>query len=167
MSGKTECPMCLKKYNNQENKPYLLTCGDTMCLKCINYFNEALKKVEFECRECCNTTKSSGIMNKSAIPPDNAKEKNENKDNKNSSSTDGFFEIIIKPKDNKKFSIKVKKEYTINKVKEIIKTEKNMPPQNYILAFKKPLKDENKTLEYYGINSTVTIQQISNVVGGK
>ena len=89
------------------------------------------------------------------------------KNNKNSSTTDGFFEIIIKPKNNQKFSIKVKKEYTIYKVKEIIKTEKNMPPQNYVLAFKKPLKDENKTLEYYGINSTVTIQQISNVVGGK
>jgi hypothetical protein len=57
----------------------MLTCGDTMCLKCINYFKDALKKEEFECRECCNTTKSSGIMNKSAIPPDDAKENNEKK----------------------------------------------------------------------------------------
>ena len=105
-------------------------------------------------------------MNKSAIPPDNAKEKNENKDNKNSSSTDGFFEIIIKPKDNKKFSIKVKKEYTIKKVKEIIETEKNMPPQNYILAFKKPLSDLDKTLEYYGITTTVTLIQVAYLEGG-
>ena len=119
MSGKTECPMRLKKYNKKENIPYILGCGDTMCLKCINYFKEALQKTEFECPECCNTTKSSGIINK-VIPLDDVTEKEENKDNKNNNSTDGFFEIIIKPKDNKKFSIKVKKEYTINQVIQII-----------------------------------------------
>ena len=161
MSIKTECPMCFKKYNKKENIPYMLGCGDTMCLKCINYFKEALQKTEFECPECCNTTKSSGIINK-VIPLDDVTEKEENKDN----STDGFFEIIIKPKNDKKFSIKVKKEYTINQVKQIILKEKNMPPQSYHLAFKKPLSELYKTLESYGITKTVTLIQVANLEGG-
>ena len=162
MSIKTECPMCFKKYNKKENIPYILGCGDTMCLKCINYFKEALQKTEFECPECCNTTKSSGIINK-VIPLDDVTEKEENKDNKNNNSTDGFFEIMIKPKNDKKFSIKVKKEYTINQVKQIILKEKNMPPQSYHLAFKKPLSELYKTLESYGITKTVTLIQMTNL----
>ena len=165
MSAKNECPLCLKKYNKEENKPYILECGDTMCLKCINYYKEALKKEEFECRECCNNTKSSGIMNK-AISLEDAKETNENNNNKNNNSTDGFFEIMIKPKNDQKFSIKVKKDYTINQVKQIIFKEKNMPTESYHLAFKKPLSELDKTLEYYGITTTVTLIQVANLVGG-
>ena len=165
MSGKNECPLCFKKYNKTENQPFLLTCGDTMCLKCINYYKEALKKEEFECRVCCNNTKSSGIMNKNAIPSDDDKEKNENKDNK-SSSTDGFFEIMIKQKNGQQFSIKVKKEYTIKEVKDIIKKEKDISPLSYNLAFKTPLTDLNKTLEFYKITQTVTLIQVAYLQGG-
>jgi hypothetical protein len=164
MSIKTECPMCFKKYNKKENIPYILGCGDTMCLKCINYFKEKLQKTEFQCPECCDTTKSSGIIGiiNDVIPLDDVTEKEENKDN----STDGFFEIMIKPKIDKKFSIKVKKEYTIDQVKGIIKKEKDISPLSYNLAFKTPLTDLNKTLEFYKITQTVTLIQMANLQGG-
>lgn len=158
---KDECPLCFKKYNNQENKPYILTCGDTMCLKCINYYKEALGKETFECPDCCcKDAKSSGIFNKN-VPLNNKDEINQNS---NTNNADGFFDLIIREKNGGKFNIKVKKEYTIKKVKEIIKTERNIQ-ENYELAFKSPLLDD-KTLEFYKITSTVTITQISNLKGG-
>ena len=162
-----ECPVCFKKYNKEENKPYILECGDSLCLKCIDSYKEILGKKIFECPICCQDTKSTGIMNK-AIPLDDAKETNENKYNNNNNDTMiGFFEITIKPKNsNDSFAIKVKKEYSINQVKQIIYKEKKMPPENYNLAWRRPLIELDKTLEYYGITKTVTILQISNVIGG-
>lgn len=161
--SKNECPLCFKNFNNQENKPYIMTCGDTICLKCIDYYKEALKKEIFECPTCCHDTKSSGIFNKAIDLNDNS---NENQNTEDSDNKDGFFELLIRNKTSQeKISIKVKKEYTIGEVKNILYKEKNIPIQSYHLAFRKPLNDEN-TLESYGIIKTVTITQISDLVGG-
>ena len=131
-----------------------------MCLKCISYYKEALRKETFECPDCCTKdVKSSGIFNKN-VPLNNQDEIKKSSSN----NTDGFFELIIREKNGSRFSIKVKKEYTIRKVKEIIKIERNIQ-ENYELAFKSPLSDD-KTLEFYKITSTVTITQISNLKGG-
>lgn len=160
--SKNECPCCRENFNNEENKPYIMECGDTICLKCINNYQEALKKETFECPTCCNETKSSGILNKSIVLNNNSNQI----ENQNNGSTDGFFELLIRNKTSQeRISIRVKKEYTIRKVKDILLKEKNIPIQNYHLAFKKPLNDDN-TLESYGITKTVTITQISDLVGG-
>ena len=160
-----ECPVCFKKYNKEENKPYILECGDTLCLKCINNYKEALQKETFECSKCCKNTKSLGIMNR-AIPLDDNQGTNNNKDNNNNSSTDGFF-VNIKLKNGEKISIKVKKEYTINQLKQMISDEKNIEFKKLNLSYKRPLLNGNKTLESYGITKTVTVIQISDLVGGK
>lgn len=161
--SKNECPLCFKKFNNQENKPYIMTCGDTICLKCIDHYKEALQKETFECPTCCVETKSTGIFNKAIDLNDNS---NENQNTEDSDNKDGFFELLIRNKTSQeKISIKVKKEYTIGEVKNILYKEKNIPIQSYHLAFRKPLNDEN-TLESYGIIKTVTITQISDLVGG-
>ncbi len=161
--SKNECPVCFKKFNNQENKPYTTTCGDTICLKCIDYFKEALQKEIFQSPTCCVDTKSTGIFNKAIDLNDNS---NENQNTEDSDNKDGFFELLIRNKTSQeKISIKVKKEYTIGEVKNILYKEKNIPIQSYHLAFRKPLNDEN-TLESYGIIKTVTITQISDLVGG-
>lgn len=158
-----ECPVCFNKYNSQDNKPILLDCGDTMCLKCINYYKEALLKESFECPNCCTkNAKSTNIMNK-AVPLNNS---NETTNSTSESSADGFFEVTIRTKNSDEFLIPVKKEYTIKKLKEEIKRVKNMDPLEYELAFKKPLLDLNKTLEQYNITGPVTIIQTSNVKGG-
>lgn len=74
----------------------------------------------------------------------------------------GFFEVFIIPKNSAPFSIKIKKEYIINQVKQIIQQEKGITNENYQLAFNRPLLDGNKTLESYGVTKTVRIWQISN-----
>ena len=162
------CPLCFEKYNKEENKPFMLKCGDSLCLRCINYYKTEIGKEIFECPICCNETNSTGIMNK-AFRLDDAKEKNEKKDNNNNNNNDsmnGFFEVTIKSKNSKTFTIKVRKEYTINQVKQIIFEEKKIPPENYNLSWKRPLIQLDKTLENYGITKTVTIIQISNLIGG-
>ena len=155
-----KCGVCLKRYNKQENKPFLLMCGHTMCLKCINYYTKALRKETFECSVCWNNTKSCGIMNLS-IPLNNEEKINTNN---NTDNAQGFFELFIKLLKGSKCSIKVKKEYTIKQVKEIIKKEKNIQ-EEIVLAFKSPLNDD-RTLESYNITKTVTIIQISSIKGG-
>jgi len=159
-----ECPVCFNKYNSDENKPILLDCGDTMCLKCINYYKESLQKDTFECANCCKKdAKSTNIMNK-AVPLNNS---NETTTSNSTASADGFFEVTIRTKNGDEFFIAVKKEYTIKKLKEEIKKVKNIEPSEYEFAFKKPLLDMNKTLEQYGITGPVTIIQTSNVEGGR
>ena len=159
-----ECPVCFNKYNSDENKPILLDCGDTMCLKCIKFYKESLRKETFECANCCKKdAKSTDIMNK-YVPLNNS---NETTTSNSTASADGFFELTIRTKKGDEFFIAVKKEYTIKKLKEEIKKVKNIEPSDYEFAFKKPLLDKDKTLEQYGITGPVTITQISNVIGGR
>ena len=59
--SKYECPICSKNYNNSINQPYILKCGDTICSKCINYYEKEGKKT-IECPVCCYETESTGII---------------------------------------------------------------------------------------------------------
>jgi len=159
------CQFCKKGYNNNENTPMLLECGDSCCSSCINKFHEILCKDEFECSLCCHMTKSTKIRNKQLIP----KEKASNLAKSLKASIRGEFEIYIRIKSNtgsEKFSIFVTKEMTIGELKEKIQNEKGFDSSQFDLAFRKPLTQLNQTLEYYRIVKTVTITQISNVHGG-
>ena len=75
---------------------------------------------------------------------------------------DKEFEIYIKPGTGEGFFfINVTKMITLRQLKEKIEKEKGYDKNHYILSFKKPLNDESKTLEYYGIKKAVTLNQIS------
>ena len=163
--SENQCQFCKKRFNNNENTPMILKCGDSCCSSCINKFKEILEKDEFECSLCCHQTKSTNIKNKQLIPKENVS--NLNKSLK--ASVHGEFEIYIRIKSNtgsEKFSIFVRKEMTIGELKEKIQNEKGFDSSQFDLAFRKPLTQLNKTLEYYKIVKTVTITQISNVHGG-
>ena len=164
--AENQCQFCKKAYNNSENTPMILDCGDSCCSSCIKKFEEILSKDEFECSLCCHNTKSSGIKNKQLIPKENASNCAKNL----KASICGEFEIYIRIKSNtgsEKFSIFVTKEMTIGELKEKIQNEKGFDSSQFDLAFRKPLTQLNQTLEYYRIVKTVTITQISNVHGGK
>jgi len=162
----TSCKICAKNYNNGDNKPMILECGDTLCLACIKRYKEALNKAEFECPHCCNPTKSTTIPNKNLIPKNGSV--SNSSFNPNQSPAEGEFEIFIKPKDNTpKFSMRVTKNMTISQLKSKLQTEKGYNPNQFDLAYKRPLKNLSNTLESYGIKNTCTLTQISNVIGGK
>ena len=158
------CKVCKLIYNKNENKPFLLKCGDTLCLSCIKNYKEALKKDIFECPTCCTETESSGIENKAAYPKDGGdKKSNDN----NNNTVSGEFEIYVRRQEEAdKYSLKVTKTMTVGQLKDKIQKEKGFDKKLYQLSFKRPLEDENKTLEFYGITKTVTITQISNFEGG-
>ena len=155
-----ECGVCLKKYNEYENKLILLICGDTLCLRCINYYKEALRKDVFECRIYGTNTKSTGVIKMMAYKKDI-----DIPDIPTSFLYDKF-EILIKCKNGEKYSFKVTKTMTIGELKDKIKKEIGINKDNYELVYKRPLLDLSKTLEYYGINKTETLIMISNFVGG-
>ena len=158
------CKVCKNYYNKNENRPFLLECGDTLCLKCIKNYKEALKKDIFECPTCCTNTKSLNVENKMAYP----KEGEIVSLNSNIKVPEkGEFEVFIRPKvEADKYSLLVTKTMTIGQLKDKIEREKGYNKKNFALAFKKPLNDDSKTLESYGITKTVTITQISVVEGG-
>jgi hypothetical protein len=55
------------------------------------------------------------------------------------------------------------------KLKELIakiKSQEGIEPKTYDLCFKKPLVDENLTLESYDIKKTVTVTMITKFIGG-
>ena len=155
------CKVCKNYYNKNENRPFLLECGDTLCLKCIKSYKEALEKDIFECPTCCTSTKSLNVENKMAYP----KEGEIVSLNSNIKVPEkGEFEVFIKTPFGSKYSLLVTKTMTIGQLKDKIEREKGYNKNNLILAFKKPLYD-SKTLESYGITRTVTISQISCLVG--
>ena len=78
----------------------------------------------------------------------------------------GFFTIKVRLLNGDRIEINVRKDYTIQKLKEIIQDKTNISKDRLYLAFMKILEDEKKTLEYYGITRSVSILQISEPVGG-
>ena len=84
----------------------------------------------------------------------------------NSENSDGFFEIYVKLLNGGRIVINVRKDYTIQKLKEIIQNKANISKDRLYLAFKKPLSDEKKTLEDYGITRSVSILQTCSESGG-
>ena len=159
------CEICKKLYNKNKNKPFLLTCGDTICMACIKDYKEALKKDTFECPTCCcGDAKSTGFENKSVYPTEEEIKNANNISQISQAPVIGEFEIFIRPK-SEKYSIKVTKSMTVGQLKDKILSVKGYNKANYKLAFKRPLADETKTLESYGITKTVTITQISGFEG--
>ena len=78
----------------------------------------------------------------------------------------GFFTIKVRLLNGDRIEINVRKDYTIQKLKEIIQDKTNISKDRLYLAFTRPLEDEKKTLEYYGITRSVSILQISEERGG-
>ena len=52
--SKPQCRYCKNKFDNNGDKPILLTYGDTMCSSCINYIETVLNKKFLECIVCMN-----------------------------------------------------------------------------------------------------------------
>ena len=84
----------------------------------------------------------------------------------NSENSDGFFQIYVKLLTGDTIEINVRKNYTIQKLKEIIKNKANISKDRLYLAFTKPLIDEKKTLENYDITRSVSILQTCSESGG-
>jgi hypothetical protein len=155
------CCCCKNYYNRNKNKPILLDCGDTLCQSCINFYKTL--KDEFECPICCNSTKSLEIENKSAYPEEgyiSASSTNIQNSGKDE------FKITIRAKGSTRFNLIVTKTMTVEQLKDMIQREQGYNKNSYFLSFKKPLQDLYKTLEYYGIIKSVTIQMIEPFRGG-
>ena len=78
----------------------------------------------------------------------------------------GFFKICVKLLSGERIEINVRKDYTIQKLKEIIQDKTNISKDRLYLAFTKPLEDEKKTLENYDITRSVSILQTCSESGG-
>ena len=157
-----ECPICKCPYVKNERKAFILQCGDSSCSKCIDFYKSAGKET-FECQKCCHQTKSLNIENNALY---------QNSSNQNNSQPapkpqNDEFEILIRKKNSsEKFPILVKKTMTVRELKNKIKREQNIDQNTYELAFKKPLKDLDHTLESYSITQTVTVTMLAEFFGG-
>ena len=161
MTDDFKCPICKFEYDINNRKAFILMCGDSACSQCIKFYKDA-GKTSFECEKCCNITQSANIENKSLYQNSNVqKKKPEQKPQRDQ------FEIYIRKKDKQeKFSLLVKKKMTLKELKKEIKNQENIDPITYDLCFKKPLTEDNSTLESYGITKTVTITMITKFDGG-
>ena len=108
------CGICKWQYNNNKNKPILLTCGHTLCLACINFYKEAGKE-EIECPKCCSNSKSTNIICNNIICKNLKKTKIES----SSSIGDNEFEIYIRTMKGEKIILKVNKTMTISQLKNM------------------------------------------------
>ena len=87
--------------------------------------------------------------------------------NNNNSDSNGFFKIYFEQRSKmEKLAITVKKDYTIERVKEIIQNITDKNPNTYELVFKRPLIDESRTLEEYNIKKTCTLVEVAICEGG-
>ena len=165
MSG--ECMVCKNKFNKTDHIPYILDCMDTLCSKCVNHYvesytKEGVPKGEFKCPECCNTTKSTNKINKACLPKDNAPINN----NANAAPIGNEFEVTIKFLDGSRTNFRVTKTMTVAQLISKISQEKGINANQLKLAFKMPLNETSKTLEFYKITKPVTIMQVDYLKGG-
>ena len=147
------CSLCKNLYDKDIHIPFLLGCGDTMCSKCINYYQEVFKQGKIECPICDQYTYSTKIENKKAYPNYTMKDKQSHEKEE--------FEIYIKCLDGERFSFKVTRSMTVGQLYEKVQELKGYNKSKFRLFFKRPLYDHSKTLESYGITRTVTIMEIS------
>ena len=94
--SKPQCRYCKNKFDNNNNKPLLLTCGDTICSSCINYTETVLNKKFFEYPVCVNRVSSTNIINKSKL-----------KENLNFDEMNKEFPILIRYTDCQKIELLV------------------------------------------------------------
>ena len=143
------CPICKEPYNKNSRKVFLLSCGHSACYQCIKFYEDLGK--EIMCEVCCNMSKPLNFENKAAY----------SKIMISINGNDDEFEIFIKKKnDPYKFSIVVKRGMTLGELKKKIKEKEDIDFSSYGLGFKRPLTDDSKTLESYGIINTCTLSII-------
>ena len=164
-----ECPSCKMKYKKNERIPYLLSCQDTICSKCITFNTEAYTKKTkekfkgFKCPICCNEeVKSLNMEIKALYPPDDEP----TVANLNTGSVQGEFEITIKFLDRTRLVVKVNKDLKVGQLISNVARQKGINERHLFLAFKQPMKEKDKTLEFYKITSSVTLMQVNNLDGG-
>lgn len=158
-----ECPSCKTKYKKNERIPYLLSCDDIICSKCIKFNKEVSAKEEFKCPICCNEKIIS--LNKeikALYPPDDEP----TVANLNTGSVQGEFEITIKFLDRTRLVVKVNKDLKVGQLISNVARQKGINERHLFLAFKQPMKEKDKTLEFYKITSSVTLMQVNNLDGG-
>lgn len=153
------CGCCKQVYKKMTNMPILLSCGDIICSKCISFFTYGLNKDEFECPICCDNIKSTKIEIKNLYPKDIISIIS------SQNHAPKEFEIFIKFLNGEKYSTKVTKELTIEQLKSKISKETGIDLRQKELIYKRPLNNR-QTLEFYGIKNSVTIMEISSVIGG-
>lgn len=161
MSEDYKCPICKIEYNRNNRKAYILLCGHSSCSECINFHKEA--KRDIECGKCCKLTQSANIENQACYQNNDTQTDEEPK-----IPDKDEFEIYIRKKTGgEKFSMLVKKNMKLKELIDKIESQEDIKPTTYELCFKKPLTEEDKTLEYYGITRTCTITMITKFDGGK
>ena len=156
------CPACKMKYKKNERIPYLLSCSDTICSQCINFYTKAYTKEEFGCPKCCNDVKSLKIENKALYPP----EDESTAVNLNPGPVQGEFEITIKFLDRSRLALKVNKNMKVSELISKVANQKGINQSQLKLVFKQPLKEQDKTLEFYKITGPVTLMQVNYLDGG-
>ena len=156
------CPACKIKYNRNTNIPIMLSCNDTICKLCINFYTQAFTKEIFECPICCNNTKSEKRENKALYPKDEIS----NNTNASTSSVPGGFQITIKFLDRSRLTMLVTKSMKVGELINKVAFQKGINASKLFLAFKQPLKQKEKTLEFYNITSEVTLIQVNTLDGG-
>lgn len=158
-----ECPSCKMKYKKNERIPYLLSCQDTICSKCIKFNTEAFKKKEFKCPICCNENiKSLNMEIKALYPSDDEP----TVVSLNAGPVQGEFEITIKFLDRSTLTAKVNKDMKVRQLISNVAKQKGINENNLKLAFKKTLNEKDKTLEFYGITGPVALTQVNSLIGG-
>ena len=158
-----ECPSCKMKYKKNERIPYLLSCQDTICSKCIKFNTEAYTKKEFKCPICCNENiKSLNMEIKALYPSDDEP----TVVSLNAGPVQGEFEITIKFLDRSTLTAKVNKDMKVRQLISNVAKQKGINENNLKLAFKKTLNEKDKTLEFYGITGPVALTQVNSLIGG-
>lgn len=162
MSALDQCMVCKNKFNKNNNIPFMLECGETLCSSCISYYTQAYTKEEFKCPYCCNMTKSTKRENKALYPKNDAPIQT----SINQASVSGEFDVTIKLLDGDRLNVKVNKNMTVGQLINEISQKTGINKDQLRLSFKKPLNDKSKTLEFYKITKTVTIPQVAFIDGG-
>ncbi|OMJ65168.1 hypothetical protein SteCoe_38962 [Stentor coeruleus] len=151
-----EYPIYFNIYNLEKYQAVKLQCSHTICNYCINFS----KKFDntFRCPQCAvvtnnvNSVEIFETIKRILI----AKSKNIKIDEQKNQTSDDMFFILIRNLNNRSFEIKVNKNETVAKLKDLINEVEGVEPKTQWLLYNEiSMQDEKKLKEYCIMNGHI------------
>ncbi|OMJ67382.1 hypothetical protein SteCoe_35475 [Stentor coeruleus] len=151
-----ECPICFSVYNLEKNLALKLQCSHTICKLCINISKRPDNSLI--CPQCSKVTSNANSIEicETIMRILIAKSEYLKLDEQESQSSGDIIFMLIRNLNNRSFEIKINRNETVNKLKDLIyKVEGIEPKSQWLLYNGYSLQDEKQLKDYCILNGHI------------
>lgn len=161
-----ECPICFCIYNLEKNQAVKLQCSHTLCKYCIDFSKKPDNT--FSCPQCFKVTKYADSIEvcETIRRILMAKSRNLEIDQRENQSFDDMILILIRSMNNRSFEIKINRNETVKRLKDLVKEVEGVEPKAQWLLYNGIALDDEKKLKEYNIMNGHIVSLVFRSLGG-